>query len=213
MGKHKKPEHQAEYKLTLTLIPLLSFLYIWGNFKNFLHFFFGCSHEVKLWQLPIPVRWHVGTLMVSVLLLLCKLLLSRLCRQTTLSLDQARMQIWCTIFKGRGCYRCWNSHTFMCTVTGHCSFSEKRVQMDINVKEVIAGHVTQPNNNVWDFQSPIYEHYLRVRHRCGIIVKNAWYFSILWNKLPSPICTEQRGRLSQAVLCCTTMHTVILLFI
>ena len=60
--------------------------------------------------------------------------------------------------------------------------------------------MTQHHNSVWDSQSSIYEHYLWVSHRCGITVTNAWYFNILWNKLPSPICTEQRGRLSQAVL-------------
>ena len=89
---------------------------------------------------------------------------------------------------------------FMCSVTGHCCFSEKCVQVDRNVKEIKAGQVIQHHNSVLDSQSPIYEHYLWVRHRCEIIVTNAWYFNILWNKLPSPICTEQRGRLSQAVL-------------
>jgi len=88
----------------------------------------------------------------------------------------------------------------MCSVTGHSSLSEKCVQEDRNVQEIKAGQVTQHHNSVWDSQSPIYEHYLRVRHRCGITATNVWYFKILWNKLPSPICTEQKGRLSQAVL-------------
>ena len=96
--------------------------------------------------------------------------------------------------------RCWNSHMFMCSVTGHCSFSEKCVQVDRNVQQIKSGQVTQHHNSVWDSQSPLYEHYLQERHRRGIAVTNAWYFNILWNKLPSAICTEQRGRLSQAVL-------------
>jgi len=89
---------------------------------------------------------------------------------------------------------------FMCSVTGHCSFSEKHVQVDRNAQEIKAGQVTQHRNSVWDSQSPIYEHYLQVRHRHRITVTNVWYFNILWNKLPSAICTEQRGRLSQTVL-------------
>jgi len=89
---------------------------------------------------------------------------------------------------------------FMCSVIGHCSFSEKRVQVDRNVQEIKAEQVTQYHNSVWDSQSPVYEHYLGVRHRCGITVTNLWYFNILWNEMPLPICTEQRGRLSQAVL-------------
>jgi hypothetical protein len=66
--------------------------------------------------------------------------------------------------------------------------------------EIKVGQVTQHHNSGWDSQSPIYEHYLWVRHRCGITVTNVRYFNILWNKLPSPICTDQRGKLSQAVL-------------
>ena len=72
--------------------------------------------------------------------------------------------------------------------------------MERNVQEIKAGQVTQHHNSVLDSQSPLYEHYQLVRHRCGIKVTNVLHFNILWNKLPSPICTEQRGRLSQTVL-------------
>jgi hypothetical protein len=58
----------------------------------------------------------------------------------------------------------------MCSVTGHCSFSENCVQVDRNVQEIKAGQVTEHHNSVWDSQSPIYEHYLWVRHRRGITV-------------------------------------------
>lgn len=89
---------------------------------------------------------------------------------------------------------------FVRSVTGQCLFKEKCMQVDKNVQEITSGHVTQHHNSVRDFQSPIYEHYLCVRHRCGITVTNAWYFNMLWNKLWSPVCTEQRWWLSQAGL-------------
>jgi hypothetical protein len=58
----------------------------------------------------------------------------------------------------------------------------------------------------WDSQGPILETYLER----GTTITSATYCDMLQGGLKPVICSKRRGRLSEGVLCCTTMPVPIL---